>query len=129
MELLLKPLVFATCLTIFYLAVNVYINLIHSPLSSIPGPKLFALTKWRLALEDYRGTRTRRMQTLHEKYGPVVRIGPNEVSFNSLSALLTLYGAGTVFQRNDFYRMFDVYGRRNLFTFGPAVQHRGTYLP
>ncbi|KAL4954660.1 amino acid permease-domain-containing protein [Aspergillus filifer] len=85
------PLLLATCSTILYIAINAYINLIHSPLSSIPGPELFALTKWRLALEDYRGTRTRSMQTLHEKYGAVVRIGPNEVSFNSLSALRTLY--------------------------------------
>ncbi|KAL4901684.1 hypothetical protein BDW74DRAFT_187274 [Aspergillus multicolor] len=76
-----------------YILRTIYINLITSPLSSIPGPKLFALTKWRLALEGYRGTRTTFMQTLHSKYGDAVRIGPNEVSFNNLSALRAIYGA------------------------------------
>ncbi|KAL4939692.1 cytochrome P450 [Aspergillus oleicola] len=104
---LFKPFLWALCLAFIYLAAKIYIVFIQSPLSSIPGPRVFAITKWRLALEDYRGTRTRYMQILHEKYGAVVRIGPNEVSFNSLSALRTLYGAGTVFQRNDFYRILE----------------------
>ncbi|RDW63188.1 uncharacterized protein DSM5745_10299 [Aspergillus mulundensis] len=105
-----------TLLTLLLLSVAIYIlrtiyTTLTSPLSPIPGPKLFALTKWRLALQDYRGTRTTHMQSLHSQYGDAVRIGPNEVSFNTLSALRTIYGAGTVFQRTDFYRMFDVYGR------------------
>jgi Cytochrome P450 len=61
---------------------------------------------------------------LHRKYGSVVRTGPNEISFNSLTALRTIYGAGSGFERTNFYRMFDVYGRSNLFTFGPAKDHR-----
>lgn len=91
--------------------------------SKIPGPKLFALTKWRLALEDYKGTRTRSIQALHLKYGPIVRIGPNEVHCNSLNALRTIYGAGSGFERTSFYRMFDVYGRQNLFTFHTVKEH------
>lgn len=98
-----------------------YIN----PKAKIPGPKLFALTKWRLALEDYRGTRTRTIHRLHQQYGPVVRIGPNEVHFNSLTALRKIYGAGSGFERTTFYRMFDVYGRQNLFTFHSSTQHGG----
>src|ERR1700759_937169 len=70
-----------------------------SPLSRIPGPKLFAWTKWRLAYEEWRGTRTIKINELHQKYGPVVRIGPSEISFNSLSALKMIYGAGSGFER------------------------------
>jgi len=91
--------------------------------SKIPGPKLFALTKWRLALEDYRGTRTRTIHALHLKYGPIVRIGPNEIHCNSLNALRTIYGAGSGFERTAFYRMFDVYGKQNLFTFHTVKEH------
>ncbi len=61
---------------------------------------------------------------LHHNYGPVVRIAPKEVSFSSLTALRTIYGAGSGFERTKFYRMFDVYGRSNLFTFGPVKDHR-----
>lgn len=94
-----------------------------SPLSRIPGPKAFALTKWRLAWEDLTGRRTRTIHALHALYGPVVRIGPNEVHFNSHSALRTIYGAGSGFERTTFYRMFDVYGKQNLFTFHGTAEH------
>jgi hypothetical protein len=53
----------------------------------------------------------------------VVRIGPNEVHFNSITALRTIYGAGSGFERNGFYSMFDVYGRKNLFTFFSVTDH------
>jgi len=60
---------------------------------------------------------------LHKQYGPVVRVGPNELHFNSVTALRTIYGAGSGFERNSFYSMFDVYGRRNLFTFSSVAAH------
>lgn len=94
-----------------------------SPLSRIPGPRFYAFTKWRLAWDDWTGQRTRKIHALHLKYGPVVRIGPNEVHFNSLSALRTIYGAGSGFERTEFYRMFDTYGRKNLFTFASGIEH------
>ncbi|KAL1305006.1 hypothetical protein AAFC00_003908 [Neodothiora populina] len=94
-----------------------------SPLRKIPGPKSYAITKWRLAFEDYRGRRTRSIDSLHRKYGPVVRIGPNEVHFNSSTSLRKIYGAGSGFERTSFYRMFDVYGKQNLFTFESSKAH------
>ena len=105
------------------LFVAYYVNVTFYRLSRIPGPKLFALTRWRLAYEDWKGTRTRTIHQLHKTYGPVVRIGPNELSFNSLTALKTIYGAGSGFERTSFYRMFDVYGHRNLFTFASPKAH------
>ncbi|KAI0160451.1 cytochrome P450 [Xylariaceae sp. FL1272] len=101
----------------------VWAPLFASPLRRVPGPKAFAITKWRLALSDWKGTRTPDIHKLHDKYGSAVRVGPNEVSFSSLSALRTIYGAGSGFERTDFYRMFDVYGRQNLFTFAGVKQH------
>lgn len=97
--------------------------LFFSPLVQIPGPKSFALTKWRLALEDYKGTRTRKLHSLHEEYGPAVRVGPSEVTFNSLSALRAIYGAGSGFERTNFYHMFSAYGRQNMFSFSSVKQH------
>ncbi|KAH7120327.1 putative benzoate 4-monooxygenase cytochrome P450 [Dactylonectria estremocensis] len=98
-------------------------TLCATPLRKVPGPKSYAVTKWRLALADYRGVRTPEIHSLHQKHGTAVRIGPNEVSFSSLSALRTIYGAGSGFERTTFYRMFDVYGRQNLFTFASTKQH------
>ena len=92
-------------------------------ISGIPGPTSYAISQWRLAYEDWKGTRTRTIFRLHQEYGPVVRVGPNEISFSSLSALKKIYGAGSGFERTSFYRMFDVYGHQNLFTFGSPKAH------
>lgn len=99
------------------------VSFVVNPLNKIPGPRLFALTKWRLALEDWNGTRTRTIDELHRKYGPIVRIGPSEVSCNSSGALRTIYGAGSGFERPAFYRMFDVYGKQHMFTFHTSTEH------
>lgn len=89
----------------------------------VPGPKLYALTKWRLAYDGWKGAQTTTIHQLHQKYGPVVRISPNEISFSSLAALKTIYGAGSGFERTSFYRMFDAYGHQNLFTFASPKDH------
>ncbi|CAI7629697.1 unnamed protein product [Penicillium glandicola] len=101
----------------------VYYPLYVSYLRKLPGPKTYAVTKWRLALDDYNGLRTQSIHSLHKRYGTAVRLGPNELSFSSLSALKTIYGAGSGFERTYFYRMFDAYGRQNLFTFAGVKQH------
>lgn len=98
-------------------------SLFFSPLARIPGPKSFALTGARLACEDYKGGRTRKINALHRKYGPVVRVGPNEVTFNSTSALRAIYGAGSGFERTGFYQMFEAYGRKNMFSFHTVKEH------
>ena len=108
------------------LVVILFFGWIISPLfklSGIPGSKTYAVTQWRLAYDEWKGIRTRTIHQLHQKYGPVVRVGPNEISFNSLSALKTIYGAGSGFERTSFYRMFDAYGHQNLFTFGSTKAH------
>ncbi|KAJ5650428.1 benzoate 4-monooxygenase cytochrome P450 [Penicillium longicatenatum] len=110
-------------LVLVTIACQVIYKLYGTPLRKVPGPMSFAITKWRLAYEDYKGVRTRFIHALHQNYGTAVRVGPNEVSFSSLSALRTIYGAGSGFERTDFYRMFDVYGRQNLFSFAEAKKH------
>ena len=101
----------------------VYKNQLAIPLRKVSGPVSFAVTKWRLALADYQGVRTRKIHSLHQRYGKAVRIGPNEVSFSSLSALKKIYGSRSGFERTEFYRMFDVYGYQNLFTFAEVARH------
>jgi hypothetical protein len=102
--------------------IAIYKHLVH-PLRQVPGPTLYSLSKWRLATDDFHACRTRSIHALHTEYGPVVRIGPTEVSFASLSFLRQIYGAGSGFERTDFYRMFDAYGRQNLFTFASTQDH------
>lgn len=113
----------ALFLLLYFVKVFFLDAFVFSPLRRVPGPIFFAATEWRLAYEDWRGRRTRTIAKLHSKYGSTVRIGPNEVSFNSLSALKAIYGPGSRFGRTAFYRMFEVYGEQNLFTFHSSEEH------
>ena len=58
---------------------NAYLH----PLSHIPGPKLAAASRLPWASHIRNGTLARYVKSLHEKYGEVVRIAPNELSFIS----------------------------------------------
>jgi hypothetical protein len=59
------------------------------PLARFPGPKLAALTRYYTAWFDVvkTGTYLRHANTLHDIYGDVIRIGPNEVRATDYSGL------------------------------------------
>lgn len=51
------------------------------PLSKIPGPKLRAISKFPSIITSIKGCERTTYPELHDRYGPVVRIGPREVSY------------------------------------------------
>ncbi|KAK0614865.1 cytochrome P450 monooxygenase [Bombardia bombarda] len=62
----------------------------------IPGPKLNALSMIPIAKHMVAGTTVRNTVKLHDKYGSVVRVAPNEVSFISgETAFPDIYGFRT----------------------------------
>lgn len=52
---------------------------------------------------DMAGNRTSTIDKLHQEYGPVVRIGPNELSFSSPEVVKELYGPQTQFLKAPAY--------------------------
>ncbi|KAK8013885.1 hypothetical protein PG990_007181 [Apiospora arundinis] len=62
------------------------------PLRSIPGPWLNSISEIPAALALVKGDQHIYYQSLHEKYGPVVRVSPNELSFLSTDAREEIYG-------------------------------------
>jgi hypothetical protein len=44
----------------------------------------------------------------HEKYGTVVRISPNTLSFNTASALHTIYAPRANVKKGEWYKTFDI---------------------
>ncbi|KAM0328843.1 hypothetical protein ACHAQA_005259 [Verticillium albo-atrum] len=90
-------------------AVLVFFSLcraVLSPLRSVPGPFVARFTDawylWRL----YQGRFEKEALALHERYGPVVRLGPNRYTFASPSALKAIYGpsAASLFAKSPSYR-------------------------
>ncbi|PHH83085.1 hypothetical protein CDD82_3620 [Ophiocordyceps australis] len=83
-------------------AVAVYRLFLH-PLATVPGPKWAAVSNMWHALHVRNGRVGGLARTLHQKYGPMVRVGPNEVWFNSKEAFDQIYCPGKGFEKSDFY--------------------------
>jgi hypothetical protein len=63
-----------------------------SPLQSIPGPFLASITKLWLVQQQRSYQRPKVDMDLHKKYGPIVRIAPNEVLVSDPQSFKTIYG-------------------------------------
>lgn len=68
-----------------------------SPQRSIPGPFLARFTCLWYFIQIYKGDFERRNIALHEKYGPIVRVAPDEYSVDDVESARTIYGLGKGF--------------------------------
>ncbi|KAI1777461.1 cytochrome P450 [Hypoxylon cercidicola] len=66
------------------------------PLSHIPGPTLARATYLPEFYYDFikYGRYTKRIQKMHDKYGPIVRINPDEVHCNDINFVDEIYALG-----------------------------------
>ncbi|KAF8901808.1 cytochrome P450 [Mucidula mucida] len=79
------------------------------PLKTFPGPRLAAITDYyQCYFEVWKnGMFVQHLEELHEIYGPVVRIRPNELHFNTAEAFFAIYPSYTGFTKDpDFYTSF-----------------------
>ncbi|KAK6381925.1 hypothetical protein LTS17_003810 [Exophiala oligosperma] len=70
-------------------------NVTLHPLAKAPGPKLYAMSDLPHLHKLVTGRWPFELKKLHDKYGPVVRFGPNDVSFTSPQAWKDIYGYRT----------------------------------
>ncbi|KAK7958691.1 hypothetical protein PG988_013539 [Apiospora saccharicola] len=78
-------------------------------LRMIEGPFLASLTDlWRFSIH-LRGPLFPSLQAMHQKYGPVVRIGPTTVSISDPAAVKVIYAARTGFTKADSYGPMRVF--------------------
>ncbi|KAI0057222.1 cytochrome P450 [Artomyces pyxidatus] len=64
------------------------------PLAQYPGPTFAKASKIWMAYVSSKGKEHLYHQSLHERYGDVVRVGPNELSFRDVSAIAPILGPG-----------------------------------
>lgn len=112
---LLEPLNFLGAIIVALVSLAAYRVFFH-PLSHIPGPLLQKLTSLWLYRVSYYGVEAREIDELHQKYGPVVRIAPNEVDISDGSALNAIYVRNGGFPKAPCYTNFDIDGFPTIFS-------------
>ncbi|KAL4941900.1 hypothetical protein BDV06DRAFT_222655 [Aspergillus oleicola] len=73
-------------------------RLYFHPISHIPGPRLAALTWWYEFYYDFihPGKYVFKIQELHEGYGPIIRVTPDEIHINDVGFLDAVYASAMV---------------------------------
>ncbi|KAH9850147.1 cytochrome P450 [Lenzites betulinus] len=116
-------LVLAQGTGLFWLSVLIY-RLAFAPLARLPGPKLCALTRIPLMYHEFHGTRRLWIHGLHERYGPIVRVAPDEISFATREAAKEIYtSGGSGYDKSSFYSLFANYDQRNMFSTLERTEH------
>ena len=87
-----------------------------SPLSHVPGPKLWSTTSTFLNYRAWAGTECRTVHKHHLKYGSIVRTGPNSVDISDADALGPIYVEKGGFHKAPFYANFDIDGHKSIFS-------------
>ncbi|KAF7532891.1 hypothetical protein G7054_g7546 [Neopestalotiopsis clavispora] len=64
-----------------YFAFQWIYNIYLHPLSKVPGPRSWSASRLPFVVSLLRGTIVHDIQKLHQRYGPILRIAPNEVTF------------------------------------------------
>ncbi|KAE9980669.1 hypothetical protein BLS_008476 [Venturia inaequalis] len=77
------------CLSLLNFVYNIFLH----PLRSYPGPWYARISRLWYINRAFTGTLPCDIKKLHDQYGPVVRIAPNELSYNHPGAWQAIYGS------------------------------------
>ncbi|OCT45760.1 putative P450 monooxygenase [Cladophialophora carrionii] len=110
-DVLLSPLVAHPLLTLFLLPVVLVLRSVYRisplhPLSHIPGPLLPRLSSLWLTYHAWIGDEASVVDALHQRYGTIVRNGPNSVDISDGAALAAIYTERGGFAKTKFYENF-----------------------
>ncbi|OJI99529.1 hypothetical protein ASPVEDRAFT_38938 [Aspergillus versicolor CBS 583.65] len=94
-----------------------------SPLRRIPGPWYASLTGLRLSWSVFANNRIHYVHSLHRQYGPIVRIGPQEIDVAEPAAGREIHRMGSGFTKAPFYALLSPGPVDNIFNFRDAKLH------
>ena len=105
---------YAVLLLFLLLVAAAAYRIFFHPLSRVPGPRLAAVSNVWYAYQVRNGHAFVLGKTLHKKYGPVVRVGPNEVWFASAEGFKSIYSKN----QNSRFHYYRLQGRARMLTTG-----------
>ena len=94
--------IFVLGLFLYYLAIKTR-EALFGPLRNIPGPTLAKWTHLRLKLAILSGKRMYYIHGLHQKYGGIVRISPQELSVSDPLAVKDIHKIQSGYRKSDWY--------------------------
>ncbi|KAF2440051.1 cytochrome P450 family protein [Karstenula rhodostoma CBS 690.94] len=114
----------ALLLVILHRAYLAIYHLYLSPLSTFPGPKLWAVSSIPYHVTTIRGNMHLRLLEFNKRYGTTVRISPNHIAFTSPQAFKDIYAgtAKTAFPINPTYYNTPINDVHSLLT-APGDNH------
>ncbi|KAF2847065.1 cytochrome P450 4A10 [Plenodomus tracheiphilus IPT5] len=111
-----RPCIAASVTPFLFLLVRSLYRLYLHPIAHIPGPLLPRLTSLWLHYHAYVGDEATSIHLLHQKYGPYVRISPNEVDISDADAIAPIYVSRGGFPKAPCYGNFDIDGHKTIFS-------------
>ncbi|KAI9740614.1 MAG: hypothetical protein M1834_005195 [Cirrosporium novae-zelandiae] len=94
-----------------------------TPLRYVPGPWYAKFTHLVLKRNVLAGRRLHYIHKLHEKYGPVVRIAPNEIDVSDLEGFREIHRIGSGFLKAPWYQKFRSGPVQDVFSMINPKQH------
>lgn len=120
------PMFFLALIAVIFLrlaAVCIY-NIFFHPLRHFPGPPLARVSKLWSRIGNFYGRKSERIHEAHLRYGPVVRVGPNEVSFADSRAVRDIYTSDNFVKEESFYRAKRIFHENHMMSFRDPEAHR-----
>ncbi|KAJ5091012.1 cytochrome P450 monooxygenase [Penicillium argentinense] len=107
---------------LFYAGWTITCNRYLHPLSSYPGPLLSTISRIPYIIAYTQGRLHLYVRTLHDLYGDVVRIAPDELSYRDEQAWKDIYGRSSNFAKD--MRFYQLSKKAASVAVAPKVIHR-----
>ncbi|KAI7553511.1 cytochrome P450 monooxygenase-like protein [Hortaea werneckii] len=111
------------CLIISVVVLRILTQALTNPLNKVPGPWYARWTNIPLKLAVVGGRRIHYVHELHEKYGPYVRISPNEIAVNDPKGFKQIHSIGSGFTKAEWYLRFVEVDRLGVFAMTDQRAH------
>lgn len=124
-------------LPVFFLFFHLLLRVgraLFSPLIDIPGPFWTRFTSLWYFSRVRGGQFEHENIKLHQQYGPIVRIAPNQYSISDISAIKTVYGTGSQFAKSAWYdgwkhpQQWTIFADRDIKRHGNSSPNHLAYL-
>lgn len=100
------------------------VRTLRKPIAKVPGPWYSKWTSLVLRYHWFFGNRSQYVQHLHDRYGPVVRVGPDEADICDLKAYREIYTTRETFIKSPWYKALTGNATLSMFNTNDASTHR-----